>query len=311
MPENWQVQNNGVPTSSNASADNCEVLAALNLIGLLLRAAMHLLLKLKILKIVEFFYVFAGFSKPSIKCARSDIEALNAVTVVIFHSYALQKPSILFVQAAQHRGELPERVGQPDCRIVGAGTNLEYVFHMNILKLFIIGACLLTCAMQYFLKTGTCRFGSTCKFHHPRNGHDSGQVSLNILGLPMRQVPTSLILVFVSSLNFLVEEKSCPYYMRTGSCKFGIDCKFHHPQPGAFGAVLPVNGPAALGSMGSSAPSSGVPYVGGLPAWSLPRTPYISVPSIQGPQAYMPVVLSPSPGIIPGQQGWNAYKVSS
>ncbi|KAF8391606.1 hypothetical protein HHK36_023912 [Tetracentron sinense] len=283
MPENWQVQNNGVPTSSNASADNCEVLAALNLIGLLLRAAMHLLLKLKILKIVEFFYVFAGFSKPSIKCARSDIEALNAVTVL----------SCLY-------------------RLLSTGVNFQKESDNLIAgKLFIIGACLLTCAMQYFLKTGTCRFGSTCKFHHPRNGHDSGQVSLNILGLPMRQVPTSLILVFVSSLNFLVEEKSCPYYMRTGSCKFGIDCKFHHPQPGAFGAVLPVNGPAALGSMGSSAPSSGVPYVGGLPAWSLPRTPYISVPSIQGPQAYMPVVLSPSPGIIPGQQGWNAYKVSS
>lgn len=26
-------------------------------------------------------------------------------------------------------------------------------------------------------------------------------------------------------------EKECPYYMRTGSCKFATNCKFHHPDP--------------------------------------------------------------------------------
>ncbi|XP_010270054.1 PREDICTED: zinc finger CCCH domain-containing protein 12 isoform X2 [Nelumbo nucifera] len=162
-------------------------------------------------------------------------------------------------QAVQYRGELPERVGQPDC--------------------------------QYFLKTGTCKFGATCKYHHPRDRHDTAHVLLNILGLPMRQ-----------------EEKSCPYYMRTGSCKFGMACKFHHPQPATLGLVSPITGPTAYGSTGSSvAPPSGVPYISGIPAWSLPRAPYISSPRMQGPQAYMPVVLSPSQGIIPAQQGWNTY----
>lgn len=41
---------------------------------------------------------------------------------------------------------------------------------------------------QYFLKTGTCKYGSTCKFHHPRDRRGAGPVLFNILGLPMHQV---------------------------------------------------------------------------------------------------------------------------
>ncbi|XP_059661143.1 zinc finger CCCH domain-containing protein 3-like [Cornus florida] len=143
---------------------------------------------------------------------------------------------------------------------------------------------------EYFLKTGTCKYGSTCKYHHPRDRHGAGTISLNSMGLPMRQ-----------------EEKPCPYYMRTGLCKFGVACKFHHPQPASAGTVLPVRGPTAFGSAGSSImPSSGLPYLGGLPAWTPPRAPFLSGPSIQSPQAYMPIVLSPSQGNIPAQ-GWSTY----
>ena len=48
------------------------------------------------------------------------------------------------------------------------------------------------CALQYFLKTGTCKYGSTCKYHHPRDRRGAAPVSFNALGLPMRQVCTSL-----------------------------------------------------------------------------------------------------------------------
>lgn len=42
---------------------------------------------------------------------------------------------------------------------------------------------------QYYLKTGTCKFGATCKYHHPREKAGStGRVHLNVLGLPLRQV---------------------------------------------------------------------------------------------------------------------------
>lgn len=106
------------------------------------------------------------------------------------------------------------------------------------------------------------------------------------------------------------EEKSCPYYMRTGLCKFGIACKFDHPQPSLAETVLSVPGPLQYGSTGlSSVNSSGLPYASGFPAWSLPGATYISGPPSQGPQTYMPVVLSPSQGILPAQ-GWNTYVVS-
>ena len=43
--------------------------------------------------------------------------------------------------------------------------------------------------LQYYLKTGTCKFGATCKFHHPRDKAGiAGRVSLNILGYPLRPV---------------------------------------------------------------------------------------------------------------------------
>ena len=101
------------------------------------------------------------------------------------------------------------------------------------------------------------------------------------------------------------DEKSCPHYMRTGSCKFGVSCKFHHPQPAPSGAGLPVNGP--MGS--SNLPPSGVPYAGGLPTWPLSRAPYVSGPRLQGSQSYMPVLVSPSQSIIPAH-GWSTYMVS-
>lgn len=51
-----------------------------------------------------------------------------------------------------------------------------------LLKLFVFFC-------QYYLKTGTCKFGATCKFHHPRDkAGTEGRVSLNVLGYPLRPV---------------------------------------------------------------------------------------------------------------------------
>ncbi|KAI3457363.1 hypothetical protein Pfo_014026 [Paulownia fortunei] len=163
------------------------------------------------------------------------------------------------VHGVKNINELPERAGQPDC--------------------------------GYYLKTGTCKYGSTCEYHHPkdRQAHHHRKdkkadslVLLNILGLPMRQ-----------------DGKPCPYYMRTGSCKYGYGCKFHHPQPTSAANVLPVVGPA-YGSGGSAVvPSSGAPSVGELSAPSLSKATYFSS-SLHLPQNYMPIIL-------PASQGWNTY----
>ncbi|KAK7317441.1 hypothetical protein RJT34_01681 [Clitoria ternatea] len=71
----------------------------------------------------------------------------------------------------------PERPGEPDC--------------------------------PYFLKTQRCKFGSKCKFNHPRVSSENADVS----GLPDRP-----------------SEPPCAFYMKTGKCKFGAACKFHHPK---------------------------------------------------------------------------------
>jgi hypothetical protein len=45
----------------------------------------------------------------------------------------------------------------------------------------------------------------------------------------------SYLLIGIVRLNlgilFLQGEKECPFYMRTGSCKYSTNCKFHHPDP--------------------------------------------------------------------------------
>ncbi|XP_042971614.1 zinc finger CCCH domain-containing protein 3 isoform X3 [Carya illinoinensis] len=193
----------------------------------------------------------------------------------------------------------PDRPGEPDCLyylrtgLCGYGSNCRYNHPSYVSQGSLYGIELPERVGQpdcgYFLKTGTCKYGSTCKYHHPRDRRGAGPVSFNVVGLPMRQ-----------------EEKQCPYYMQTGFCKFGVACKFDHPQPASLGTVLAVTGHADVGSMGSTVmPSSGLPYAGGLPAWSLPRVPYISGPRFPGPETYMPAFLPPQ-GVVPAQ-GWNTY----
>ncbi|KAG5109610.1 hypothetical protein JHK82_038833 [Glycine max] len=63
---------------------------------------------------------------------------------------------------------------------------------------------------RYFMSTGTCKYGSDCKFHHPKER--ISQSLINPLGLPVR--PGQAV---------------CSYYRIYGMCKFGPTCKFDHP----------------------------------------------------------------------------------
>ncbi|KAG0502571.1 hypothetical protein HPP92_002643, partial [Vanilla planifolia] len=144
---------------------------------------------------------------------------------------------------------------------------------------------------SHFLKTGLCKYGTTCKYNHPHEKLKQQAVSLNVLGFPMRQ-----------------DEKSCPFYMRTGTCKYGVDCKFNHPQPSTMGTVYPISDASTYGSTGTPvvAMSNG-PAVGGS-TWPLSMgVPYISTSDMQNLQAYMPIILSPTLGNMPLQQGWTTY----
>lgn len=78
----------------------------------------------------------------------------------------------------------PERPGQPEC--------------------------------QYYIKTGDCKFGFACRYHHPRERvSQSSTCVLSPIGLPLR--PT---------------QPTCTYYSHYGICKFGPTCKFDHPMAG-------------------------------------------------------------------------------
>ncbi|ESQ48761.1 hypothetical protein EUTSA_v10020494mg [Eutrema salsugineum] len=76
---------------------------------------------------------------------------------------------------------------------------------------------------DYYMKTGECKFGERCRFHHPadrlnattKQASQQPNVKLSLAGYPRRE----------GALN-------CPYYMKTGTCKYGATCKFDHPAPG-------------------------------------------------------------------------------
>ncbi|OWM71266.1 hypothetical protein CDL15_Pgr011393 [Punica granatum] len=146
--------------------------------------------------------------------------------------------------------EYPERAGQPLC--------------------------------QYYMRTGTCKFGASCKFNHPKQGAGSAApVSLNYYGYPLRP---------------------------TGECKFGATCKFHHPQP----ADIPVSAPLPV----QHPPTMPTPFVG--PALypvqsssvhsSQPYGFVVARPSLlpsYGPGPYGPVLVSPGMVQYPG---WSPYQ---
>eukprot|EP00262_Sarcandra_glabra_P016844 TRINITY_DN5608_c0_g1_i2.p1 TRINITY_DN5608_c0_g1~~TRINITY_DN5608_c0_g1_i2.p1 ORF type:complete len:549 (+),score=71.11 TRINITY_DN5608_c0_g1_i2:93-1739(+) len=78
---------------------------------------------------------------------------------------------------------------------------------------------------DFYMKTGACKFGERCKYHHPidRSAPTPSitipalqqNVKLTLAGLPRRE----------GAVN-------CPFYMKTGSCKYGPSCRFDHPPPG-------------------------------------------------------------------------------
>lgn len=63
---------------------------------------------------------------------------------------------------------------------------------------------------SFYLRTGTCAYGSHCRFFHPEV---RPQAQLNSSGLPLRP-----------------GEPACSFFLRRGVCAFGLTCKFHHPE---------------------------------------------------------------------------------
>ncbi|KAL2465004.1 Zinc finger CCCH domain-containing protein 33 [Abeliophyllum distichum] len=149
---------------------------------------------------------------------------------------------------ARIKGEYPERIGQQEC--------------------------------QYYLKTGTCKFGATCKFHHPRDKAGiAGRAALNVLGYPLRP-----------------NEVECAYYMRNGQCKFGSTCKFHHPQPSNM--MVSLHGSSVYPPIHS-------PTIPGQLRFPSSKTSFIPNTRWQSPSGYAPLIMPQGVVSVPG---WNTYK---
>jgi len=88
------------------------------------------------------------------------------------------------VRSSTFNPYLPERPDQPECR--------------------------------RFMSTGSCKYGSDCRFHHPSERIAQWTTSfLGPLGLPLRP-----------------GQPVCSYYSFYGLCKYGPTCKFDHPLTG-------------------------------------------------------------------------------
>ncbi|KAJ4955981.1 hypothetical protein NE237_012764 [Protea cynaroides] len=196
-------------------------------------------------------------------------------------------------------GPYPERPGEPDC--------------------------------AYYLRTGLCRFGMTCRFNHPSNRKLAVAAARIRGGYPERLGQPECqyylksgmckfgatckfhhprdkagiagrVLLNILGYPLRPDEKECAYYLRTEQCKFGSTCKFHHPEPSSTMVSLrgsmvypPVHSPTTPGQLSHS---------GGMTKWPQSRASFISNPRWQGPSSYAQLILPQ--GVIP-VPSWNAY----
>ncbi|KAJ9186113.1 hypothetical protein P3X46_005651 [Hevea brasiliensis] len=194
-------------------------------------------------------------------------------------------------------GPYPERPGEPDC--------------------------------SYYIRTGLCRFGATCRFNHPPNrklalaaARMKGEFPER-MGQPECQyyLKTGTCKFGATckfhhpkdkagiagrvSLNILgyplrPNEIDCAYYLRTGQCKFGSTCKFHHPQP--TNVMVPLRGSPIYPTVHSPTSPGQQSYAGGLTNWS--RASFVTSPRWQVPSSYTPLILPQGVVSVPR---WNAY----
>ncbi|CAM8928846.1 unnamed protein product [Rhodiola kirilowii] len=193
----------------------------------------------------------------------------------------------------------PERPGEPDC--------------------------------SYYIRTGMCRFGATCRFNHPpnrtmiiANDRMKGEFPERI-GQPEcqyylktgtckfgstckfhhpREKAGIAGKVTLNILGYPIRpsENECSYYLRTGECKFGSTCKFHHPQPSNM--MVSTRSSPAYQSVNSPTNPSSQPYPGGVANWPMSSASFIPSPRWQGASSYASLILPPGVVSIPG---WNAY----
>ncbi|CAN8285234.1 unnamed protein product [Cochlearia groenlandica] len=162
-----------------------------------------------------------------------------------------------------YSGELPQRIGEPDCEYFLKTGACKYAstckyHHPNdrngagpVLFNF-LGYPMRqgeeSCA--YYMQTGTCRFGVACKFHHPHLPYAGGSTMYGPMTYPQVHQAHAYMPFMVSPYqgwtsymaasngsssvtpqhHSFSERGECKFFMNTGTCKYGDDCKYTHPK---------------------------------------------------------------------------------
>ncbi|KAI3946593.1 hypothetical protein MKX01_014451 [Papaver californicum] len=182
----------------------------------------------------------------------------------------------------------------------------------------------------YYIRTGLCRFGMTCRFNHPPNRKLAIAAARMKGGYPERvgqpecqyYLKTGTckfgatckfhhprdkagiagrVLLNILGYPLRTNEQECAYYLRTGQCKFGNTCKYNHPQPSS--SMVSLRGSPLYPAVRSPTTPGQQSYPGGITNW-VSRASFIASPRWQGPSSYAPLILPQ--GVVP-VQGWNAY----
>ncbi|KAF8021557.1 hypothetical protein BT93_G1874 [Corymbia citriodora subsp. variegata] len=179
---------------------------------------------------------------------------------------------------------------------------------------------------SYYIKTGTCKFGSNCKFNHPvRRKNQVAKDKVKEKEEPRERLGQAECKYYLKTggckfgkacrynhsrpktfgtpiveLNFLglpirPGEKECPYYMRTGSCKYAANCRYNHPDPTAGGG----DPPPEYGNGGSASLQT---------ASQFPVAPWSSPGTLNDAAPYVPVMYSPTHGVSSHNAEWNGYQ---
>ncbi|XP_077226927.1 floral homeotic protein (HUA1) [Tasmannia lanceolata] len=164
---------------------------------------------------------------------------------------------------------------------------------------------------SFYMKTGKCKFGANCKFHHPKDiqipsaGHNPSTGEQNELAVkdgeaaagdanPVKTfVPfTPALLHNSKGLPIRPGEVDCPFYLKTGSCKYGATCRYNHPE----WTVISPPVDAVLGQAIISSPAANLSVGVIKPAASI--FPNIDPRLAQTSLGFMPTVYPQRPGQI-------------
>ncbi|KAJ4961263.1 hypothetical protein NE237_021173 [Protea cynaroides] len=182
-----------------------------------------------------------------------------------------------------------------------------------------------------YMRDGVCQYGQNCGFHHPNptvvaeGDVPFGSFSLHPVSQPAStswSSPPNETVSYLDAANHYVPmtlppqgvhhnsewngyqtnfgpcEREFPYCTCAGSCKYGPNCSFHHPDPASVREGDIPCGSFSLHSSGVSQPTS--------TSWSSP--PNETVPYVDPANHFVPMMLPPQ-GVHQNLE-WNGYQAS-